>query len=173
MQAAESVFGHDSRAVIAQLSTGVGTQPEWPYWQALVAAQFVATAIASTGGVTSGLDWLIGQIPARSLAKPPRALLHETVRICDPDRDWEALRALPGGETITQAWPQRATALAAYRTHFPGPHTEGVNVNDVLGSLLHAHFVRSVGIDFDAEAMCLYLARSAAMAYQARARRPQ
>jgi len=171
MQAAEAVFGHDSRAVIAQLSTGLGTQPEWPHWQALVAAQSVAIVSAFTGSVHNGIRWLIEQIPPRSPAKPPRALLDETVRICNPDHDWEALSALTGGQEVIEAWQQRTVALAAYRTNFPGLHTEGINVNDVLGSLLHANFVRSVGIDFDQEAMCLYLARSAAMAYQARSRR--
>lgn len=171
MQAAEAVFGHDSRAVIVQLSTGLGAQSDWPHRQALIAAQFVAIVIAFSGCVHSGMRWLIEQIPARSPARPRRLLLDEAVRTCNPDGDWEALRALTGGQAIVEAWQPRAAALAAYRTHFPGPHTEGINVNDVLGSLLHAHFVRSVGIDFDQEAMCLYLARSAAMAYQAGARR--
>lgn len=170
MHAAEAVFGNDSQAVIAQLSTGLGTRHDWPHWQALTAAQSVAIAIAFTGSVDNAIRWLIEQIPARSPATPRRSLLDEAVRICDPDREWEALRALPGGQAAVDAWQARAVALAAYRTHFPGPHTEGINVDDVLGSLLHAHFVRSVGIDFDAEAMCLYLARSAAMAYQACAR---
>ncbi|MFD0594004.1 hypothetical protein ACFQZ4_17250 [Catellatospora coxensis] len=38
----------------------------------------------------------------------------------------------------------------------------------MLGSLAHAHFIRAVGVDFDDEAICLYLARSAALAWTAR-----
>ena len=98
----------------------------------------------------------------------PRAQFAEAVRLADPRGDWAALRAVPGGGAIVEAWAERDAALAAYRAHLPGPDTHGIAVDDVLGSLLHVHFVRAVAVDFPEEAVCLYLARAAALAWKAR-----
>ncbi|WP_444951028.1 hypothetical protein [Micromonospora ureilytica] len=57
-------------------------------------------------------------------------------------------------------------ALAIYRAHLTGPHTDGIDTDDVLDSLMHAHYISAVGIDFDDEDQCRYLAR----AYFARSR---
>lgn len=160
MAAAEAVFRTDSRAVIAQL----GLQAR-PHRQALVAAHTAAIAVAFTGSVTAGMQWLAGHVPATAPSPVPRPVFSEAVRIADPSGDWAALRAAPGGSAITSAWQARAQALARYRGHVPGPHTEGIDADDVLGSLLHTHFIRAVGIDFDDEAICLHLARAAAVAW--------
>ncbi|MFJ8691208.1 lantibiotic dehydratase [Micromonospora wenchangensis] len=165
MQAAEAVFIADSHAVLTQLR-----EPARPSRQALVAAQIAAIAVAYTGSVDAGMRWLVDHVPATAPQPVERPLFREAVRLAHPGDDWAALRAVPGGTAVVDAWKNRAAALAVYRTHLPGPHTDGINGDDVLGSLMHAHYIRAVGIDFDDEDRCRYLARAAALAYFARSR---
>ncbi|MFD8703647.1 lantibiotic dehydratase [Kitasatospora sp. NPDC059648] len=157
--AAEEVFRADSAAVLAQLS-----QPSLPDRQALLAAHAAAIAAGFTGSPTAGLRWLVNNVPAHAPAVVPRPVFKEAVRLADPARDWAALRAEPAGTAIADAWAGRHQALDAYRRHFPSPHTQGVQADDVLGSLLHCSYVRAHRIDFDDEAQVLYLARAAALA---------
>jgi thiopeptide-type bacteriocin biosynthesis protein len=161
--AAEKVFQADSRAVVAQL-----TQPRRPQQRTLVAAHTFAIASAFLGSPEAGARWLIEHVPHGAPAPVPRPLYAEAVRLSDPSGDWEALRAVPGGEATVSAWAGRAAALAAYRLHLPGPHAEGIAVDDVLTSLLHVHFVRHVAVNFPEEEVCLHLARAAALAFTAR-----
>jgi thiopeptide-type bacteriocin biosynthesis protein len=164
--AAEEVFRADSRAVVAQLA-----QPRRPARRALVAAHFLAIAAAFLGGPRAGARWLIDRVPPAAPERVARPQFAEAVRLADPSGDWAALRAAPGGAAIVSGWADRAAALAAYRPHLPGPHTEGIAVDDVLTSLLHVHFVRHVAVNFPEEEVCLYLARAAALAFTARTRR--
>jgi thiopeptide-type bacteriocin biosynthesis protein len=164
LRAAEKVFGTDSHALLVQLRL-----PHRPHRQALVAAHTVAIATAFTGSTEAGMRWLIEHIPAAAPAKITRPLFAEAVRISDASAGWAALRAAPGGSAIADAWTARDQALATYRACFPGPDTRGVDVDDVLGSLMHVNYVRACGIDFPDEAECLYLARAAALAWRARA----
>ncbi|QFG27150.1 lantibiotic dehydratase [Actinomadura sp. WMMB 499] len=162
--AARAVFAADSQASLVQL----GTAPR-PHPHALVAAQAVAIAVGFTGGVAEGMRWLVEHVPAGAPARVPRPVFEGAVRIADPSGGWAALRAAPGGAPIARAWQPRDRALAEYRPHFPGPHTEGIAFDDVLASLMHVNFVRTGGIDFDEEAIGLYLARAAALSWTARA----
>lgn len=163
--AAEAVFTADSRAVLAQLS-----QNQRPHRQALAAAHFAAIACAFTGSTTAGMEWLINHVPASAPAPVPRPLFTEAVSVADPHENFRALRHTPGGAAIVQAWHQRSTALATYRTHFPSHDTTGIQVDHVLDSLLHTHFLRACSIDAEEKAVCLYLARAAALAYHSRRR---
>ncbi|SCF28872.1 thiopeptide-type bacteriocin biosynthesis domain-containing protein [Micromonospora purpureochromogenes] len=165
MQAAEAVFIADSHSVLTQLR-----QPVRPSRQALVAAHTAAIAVAFTGSVDAGMRWLVDHVPATAPQPVPRPLFREAVHLAHPGGDWATLRAAAGGTAIVDAWKNRDVALAVYRTHLPGPHTDGIDVDDVLGSLMHAHYIRAVGIDFDDEDQCRYLARAAALAYFARSR---
>jgi lantibiotic biosynthesis protein len=162
-KAVEEVFHTDSQALVAQLSL-----PTRPHRQALVAAHSVAITVAFTGSTAAGMQWLLDHIPAVAPASVPRPVFTEAVRIADPRNDWAALRDLVGGGAIVDAWLPRVGAVAAYRNHLDGPQAQGVAVDDVLGSLMHAHFVRACGIDFDDEAIGLYLARATALAWRAR-----
>ncbi|WP_431954175.1 lantibiotic dehydratase [Actinacidiphila sp. bgisy167] len=162
-QAAEEVFRTDSRALLTQLR-----QRDRPERRALVAAHTVAIASAFLGSTAAGMRWLIDHIPATAPQPVPRPQFTEAVRLADPRHDWSALRSLPGGPQTVAAWADRDTALAAYRSHLPGPDTHGINADDVLNSLLHVHFVRHVAVDFPEEALCLYLARAAALTWTAR-----
>ncbi|MFE2726337.1 lantibiotic dehydratase [Kitasatospora sp. NPDC059327] len=160
---AEEVFRTDSAAVLAQLS-----QPVLPGRLALLAAHAVAIAAGFTGSASAGLRWLVANVPAKPPVPVPRPVFAEAVRLADPHGGWAALRAEPGGAAVVDAWAARHRALDAYRRFFPGPRTEGVDADDVLGSLLHCGYVRAHRIDFDDEAQVLYLARATALARLAR-----
>ncbi|MFD5915420.1 lantibiotic dehydratase [Kitasatospora sp. NPDC058201] len=157
--AAEQVFRTDSAAVLAQLS-----QPALPGRPALLAAQAVAIATGFTGSTSDGLRRLVANVPAKPPATVPRPVFREAVRLADPADGWASLRAEPGGTAVVEAWAERHRALDAYRSFFPGPDTEGVDTDDVLGSLLHCSYVRAYRIDFEDEAQVLYLARATALA---------
>ncbi|WP_089227176.1 lantibiotic dehydratase [Actinacidiphila glaucinigra] len=165
-EAAEEVFRADSRAVLAQLR-----QYPRPHQRALVAAHFVAIASAFLGSTQAGMRWLIGHVPPTAPGPVPREHFIDAVHLADPSGSWAALREIPGGAAILAAWADRDAALAAYRPHLPGPDTQGIDVDDVLTSLLHVHFVRHVAVNFPEEEICLYLARAAALAFTARTSR--
>ncbi|OHV61349.1 lantibiotic dehydratase [Pseudofrankia sp. BMG5.36] len=159
---AEEVFRADSAAVLTQLR-----QPSRPHRQALVAVQAVAIATAFTGSTIAAMSWLLDRIPAPAPAKTPRPVFSASVCLADPADGWAQLRAAGGGPII-DGWAARGEVLTAYRKHLDGPDCDGIAPDDVLTSLLHAHFVRACGIDFDDEAIGLYLARSAALSWRAR-----
>ncbi|MFE2727181.1 lantibiotic dehydratase [Kitasatospora sp. NPDC059327] len=163
--AAEEVFRTDSATVLTQLS-----QPSPPDRQALLAAHAVAITAGFTGSATAGLRWLVANVPAKPPAAVARPVFRAAVRLADPADGWAALRAEPGGAAIVDAWADRHRALDAYRRLFPGPSTQGVAPDDVLGSLLHCGYVRAHRIDFDDEAQVLHLARTAALARLSRNR---
>ncbi|MEZ0070260.1 thiopeptide-type bacteriocin biosynthesis protein [Streptacidiphilus sp. MAP12-20] len=159
--AVEEVFRADSRALLAQLR-----ERHRPEERALVAAHTIAIASSFLGGTAAGTRWLIDNLPAAPVPVPRPEFTH-VVRLADPSRDWAALRAVPGGGVVVDAWRARDLALASYRRHLLGRDAEGVDPDDVLASLLHTHFVRHVGVDFDEEAACRHLARAAAQAWTA------
>ncbi|MFI8952190.1 lantibiotic dehydratase [Streptomyces sp. NPDC053750] len=162
--AAEDVFRADSHAVLAQLS-----QPRRPHERTLVAAHTVSIASAFLGSTEAGMRWLIDHVPPTAPGPPvPRPQFSDAVRLADPGDDWAALRAAPAGAAMVSAWADRDAALAAYRRHLPGPHTQGIALDDVLTSLLHVHFVRHIAVNFPEEEVCLHLARAAALAWTAR-----
>jgi thiopeptide-type bacteriocin biosynthesis protein len=88
------------------------------------------------------------------------------MRLADPSGDWAALRALPGGQQLAQAWSRRRSALTTYRAQLS--RIDGPNPDPILASLLHLHHARVVGMARDSERICLRLARAAALAWVAR-----
>jgi thiopeptide-type bacteriocin biosynthesis protein len=169
LHAAERVFAADSRAVLTQLQ-----HTRRPHRQALIAAHSAAIAVAYLGDVTTGMRWLIEHLPAAaprtSVARP---VFNEALRIANPDGGFAALRAAPGGAAITGAWQPRDAALAAWRAllDVPGTATAGIRPDDALRHVLHGHYIRAYGIDFDDEPVCLHLTRAAALAWTARTSR--
>jgi thiopeptide-type bacteriocin biosynthesis protein len=165
---AERVFAADSRSVCAQLRVA-----DRPDRIALAAAHIVAIATAFTGNAAAGMRWLIDHMPVPAPATPiARPLFTQAVRLADPEDDWAALRAAPGGEQIAAGWPDRDAAVAAYRAVLPDVECgtgdcAGIIPGQVLTSLIHAHVIRAIGIDRAAEAAAGHLARSAALAWRA------
>jgi thiopeptide-type bacteriocin biosynthesis protein len=164
LASAEEVFGADSRALLAQFA-----QPALPQPQALAAAHFVAIVAGFTGSVEAGTRWLIEHGRTDATPAPARPLLEEAVALADTSGDWAALRAAPGGDAVAATFAPRAAALARYRARLAD--AEGIDPDEVLASLLHAHHIRAAGIDRDGERTCMHLARAAALAFAARSGR--
>ena len=162
LAAVEDVFRADSAAIMTQLR-----EAHRPGRMALMAAASVSIAIAFCGNTSAGMAWLIDNLPATSRTAIDRAVLAEGIRLANPDHGWAALREQPGGPAIVDAWRPRDLALAAYRSHLPGPHTIGVDADDVLGSLLHLAHARGYRVDFADEAIVFSLARAAAKRWMA------
>lgn len=162
LDAVEAVFAADSRTVLTQLA-----QPARPHHYALAAANFAALAIAFTSDAAAGMRWLIGHVPATPPAAVPRPVFAAAQRLADPREDFRALRREAGGAAIVGTWADRAAAVAEYRSRLDGPDATGVDADAALGSLLHTHFLRACGIEPEDKAVCLYLARAAALAFTA------
>lgn len=165
LAAAEQVFAADSHAVLTQLQ-----QHDRPHRQALIAAHTVAIATAYLGDVAAGLRWLVEQLPATAPRTPaPRPVFAEAIRLANPSDGWAPLRAAAGGAAIVDAWRPRDLALTTWRAQLeaPGPDSAGIDRNDALRHILHGHYIRAYGVDFDDEPVCLHLARSAALAWTA------
>jgi class I lanthipeptide synthase len=163
MAAAEKVFAADSRALAGQFA-----EPSRPHDQVLCAANFVAIAAGFTGSAEAGTRWLIEHAKPESRSPHPGPGVAEAaVGLANPGDDWAALRAVPGGGTITGTWAARRPALADYRARLAA--ADGIDPDAVLVSLLHAHHIRAAGIDREDECTCLHLARSVALAWSARA----
>lgn len=162
LDAAEAVFTADSRTVLTQL-----TQPAPPHRHALAAANFAAITIAFTGDATAGMRWLIDHVPAKPPTAVPRPVYAAAQRLADPREDFHALRREPAGSAIVDTWATRCAAVTEYRSRLDGPDADGVDSDAALGSLLHTHFLRACGIEAEDKAVCLYLARAAALAFAA------
>lgn len=160
MAAAETVFGTDSRAAIAQLAL-----PSTVHRQALTAASLVAIVTGFTGSTATGMRWLIEHAKTEPTASAPRPVLGAAVRLADPADDWAALRSESGGAAVVHAWELRRRSLDVYRTQV---RRAGFDVDAVLVALLHAHHIRAAGIDVDDERGALRLARAAALSWAAR-----
>ncbi|GAB3288946.1 lantibiotic dehydratase [Parasphingorhabdus pacifica] len=164
MEAAESVFAADSRAVLAQLHT-VDHRDGVPA-RALAAASMVNLACSFHDAPAEGMRWLIETARTPSGPAPERALRDTALRLADPRDDWATVRALPGGGDLAAAWQERRRALVAYRSALEdsGRHDPAT----MLADLLHLHHVRMTGVSLDAERVCLRLARAAALSWTAR-----
>nr|WP_034094191.1 lantibiotic dehydratase [Streptacidiphilus albus] len=163
LTAAEQVLAADSAVVLTQLA-----QPALADRKALVAVHFAAMALAFTGDADSAMTWLIDHVPATAPSGVRRQALQQAVRLADPRADFRALRETAHGAAMVDAWTPRSQALADYRSHLPGPDTQGIDPDAALDSLLHTHYLRAYSIDPADKAVCLYLARAAALAHNAR-----
>ena len=162
LDAVETVFTTDSGTVLTELA-----QPARPHRHALAAANFTSLAIAFTGDTTAGMHWLLNHVPATSPGPVPRQIYKTAQRLADPREDFHTLRTQPAGAAIVGTWAARSAAIAEYRSRLEGPDAIGVDPDSALGSLLHTHFLRACGIEPADKAVCLYLARAAALAYTA------
>ena len=135
----------------------------------LAAVNFAAISIAFAGDTAAGMRWLIEHVPAKAPTAVPRPVFAAAQRLADPLEDFCALRREAGGAEIVGTWAARAAAVAEYRSRLDGPDATGVDPDAALGSLLHTHFLRACGIEPEDKAVCLYLARVAALAFTAQA----
>ncbi|MPZ64706.1 MAG: lantibiotic dehydratase [Pseudonocardiaceae bacterium] len=163
MTAAESVFAADSAATIAQRTHTASSGA--PHQQALTAASLVDLTTTLMGGVGDGMRWLIDHIDQIPTPASAREVYDQAIHLANPRDQWAALRAIPGGEHIANAWARRRTALAAYRETITA--TDEITLDSVLPALLHLQHVRMAGIAPDTERACHRLARAAALSWTA------
>lgn len=162
MTAAEALFAADSTAALAQRASLAKSGAADP--AALTAASLVDLAAAFAGDHSKGARWLIDHLTNEPLAAPARAVYDQALHLASPGQS--ALRQLPGGNEIIDAWLQRQAAVSAYRavldrSGWPPP-------DPVLASLLHLHCVRANGIAPESERLAHRLARAAALSQNAR-----
>lgn len=160
LAAAETIFAADSHTVLSQLNL-----PDRTPRQVLTASNFVAIASAFTNSTADAMRWLTQYARADLDQAPPRQLLTAAVRLADPTGNWAGLRATTAGSAIADSWSARDQALRAYRVE---AGRTGLDLDQLLNSLLHVHHIRAVGIDRTEEAVCLRLARAAALSWTAR-----
>ena len=160
--AAEAVFATDSAAVRAQMiaTTGRGGPPR----QAMTAASLLDIATAFLDGPVQARRWLTEHAHTQRPA-PARSIYDQAVKLADPAHT--ALTATPSGTAVLTCWQSRTTALAGYRNAL---HAAGIDAATLLPDLLHLHHTRVAGPDRAAEAVCLHLARAAALSWNARAK---
>lgn len=159
---AEQVFAADSRTVLLQLAYAQQTDTDV---RAVAGAGLcaLATGLLDTG---AGLDWLLYHVPHRIGVRVERGLHQRAVRLGDVSSGWAELRESAAGRDLLRGWAARASLLADYRHQL---EQQGeLKAGDVLGSLLHLHTVRMLGIDPDNERLVHHLARAAASAACAR-----
>ena len=152
-EAAEQVFAADTQAAVAQLT--MAQTADIPA-QALAAASMVRLAAAFAPDQTTGLRSLVACLRHRHgpIERDLRDLTRHLSGVAVV-----ALRELPGGGRVVEAWQARAIALDAYRRALTGQR----DPTSVLRTLLHDHHVRAVGVDPDVEQTSCRLARAAAM----------
>ncbi|MFI6900335.1 lantibiotic dehydratase [Nonomuraea sp. NPDC050394] len=159
LDAAEDVFATDSASALAQLQAA--NARGGPDLRAVTAASMLDLAIGLLGEPGAAMRWLIVNT-CPSSAAPGRALYEQAVALAHP-HDPAARTALPYGGDLAAAWARRRDRLADYRHALPDPAA-------LLPDLLHLHHARSAGLDPDREALCLHLARAAALSWSARTR---
>ncbi|MGW2196939.1 thiopeptide-type bacteriocin biosynthesis protein, partial [Streptosporangium sp. NPDC001682] len=160
MELAEEVFAADSAAVLAQLQTV--TLQGGPDLRTITAAGMLDLAIGWLGDTGAAMRWLI--VNTRPVAPAPaRTLYDQAVTLANPYHRGD-VTSLPNGENIAACWAQRRAQLAGYRHVLR-------DAAELLPDLLHLNHARVAGTDPGHEALCLHLARAAALSWSAHARR--
>ncbi|MCD0446280.1 lantibiotic dehydratase [Glycomyces sp. A-F 0318] len=166
MRAAETVFAADTAAALAQIRHAA-TAPA--ITQALCAASLIDLVIAFTGSVDAGMDWLVDHVD-RSGPPLDRDAAATLAGFLDPGSGSPTrLAAAASASGVLDAWQDRRRAVAAYRRELL-INGRG-DLDAVLSSLLHLHYIRAIDIDPESERACLRLARAAALAWRSRNRR--
>lgn len=155
--AAETWFAADSAAATAELAAARARRGPDP--RALAAASMLAIVADIAGGTAEAATWMITRTRTCP-SPPPRALYNEAVTLAGPG----GMAAVPGSSAVTAAWEARRQAATAYRDALPAPFP----ASGVLPDLLHLHHARLIGPDLASEAVCLHLARAAALSWTAR-----
>ncbi|MBB5998748.1 lantibiotic dehydratase [Streptomonospora salina] len=166
LEAAESVFAADSTAARAQISA------RHLHPRVVTAASMVDLATAMAGERAEAMHWLLERRPVPSRGASLREEVRQAVELFDPSQEYAALRALPGGEDIADSWEKRRRAAMAYCRRLQQDPTAPAPAG-VLGSLLHLHHVRTLGIDPDSERETEHIARAVALAWRARRTAPR
>lgn len=126
-----------------------------------------AEAAAFAPGPAAGYEALVRCLDQGS-GPPDRSCRDLACGLADPAGGLAALRALPGGDTVAEAWDRRDVALAGYHEQLSAQRDPGT----VPRTLLHEHHMRVIGLDPVIEKQTGRLARAAALRHLALAGRP-
>ncbi|MEU3133186.1 lantibiotic dehydratase [Streptomyces sp. NPDC006854] len=161
LAAAERYFSADTAAALAQMRLALPAD----LCPGVTAASYVDIATGLLGSPGDGRTWLTQHLLRGDGASAPRPMQALVLRLTDSDDAGPALADFAGGDAVLNAWQHRREALVHYRHALD---TAGLDPSDVLPSLLHMHHNRVAGIDPDAEALCLRMARAAALSWTVR-----
>jgi thiopeptide-type bacteriocin biosynthesis protein len=139
LAAAERVFAADTACAAAQIAVA---QASGIPAQALAAASMAHLAASFAPDPQTGYRALAGCL-RREHGPLDRTLRDHALGLADPDGDYRAVRALPGGEAVATAWTARDIVLTAYHRALARQR----DPRTVLRTLLHEHHVRAVGVD--------------------------
>ncbi|UJW32457.1 lantibiotic dehydratase family protein [Saccharothrix sp. AJ9571] len=156
LTAAEQVFATDTTAAIAQLAAA---QASGIPAQALAAASMAHLAASFAPDPQTGYRALLGCL-RQEHGPLDRELRDQALEMTDPDPQYRAVRALPGGDAVGAAWRARDTALHTYHGVLA---QQGREPGVVLRTLLHEHHIRAVGVDPTFEQETGRLARAVAL----------
>ncbi len=154
LAAAEQVWAADTAAGVAQLAMAAAGAPG----QAVAAASMTRIAAAFAPGPAAGYHALVRCLDQGS-GPLDRSCRDLACSLADPAGGLAALRALPGGDSVAEAWGRRDTALAGYHEELSAQRDPGT----VLRTLLHEHHMRALGLDPAFEKQTGRLARAAAL----------
>jgi thiopeptide-type bacteriocin biosynthesis protein len=169
MDAAEALFAADSAAARAQIHSLGGARHVFP--RALTAASMVDLAVSVTGGRASGMGWLLSHRPGQRAGKLVRDEVSQAIALAEPTDDHAAVCDLPDGELVAEAWRARRRAADTYARCLQRSPA-ALSPDSVLGSLMHLHHIRAIGIDPDGEQLTERTARAVALAWSARTDTP-
>ncbi|MEV6871656.1 lantibiotic dehydratase [Amycolatopsis sp. NPDC051128] len=156
LTAAVQVFATDTTAAIAQLAAA---QTSGVPAQALAAASMAHLAASFAPDSQTGYRALLGCLQQEH-GPLDRELRDCALAVADPDQQYRAVRALPGGDAVAAAWRARDTALHAYHGVLA---LQGREPGVVLRTLLHEHHIRAIGVDPTFEKETGRLARAVAL----------
>jgi thiopeptide-type bacteriocin biosynthesis protein len=163
LAAAEQAWAADTTAAVAQLAMAAAGAPG----QAVAAASMTRVAAAFAPGPAAGYEALVRCLDQGS-GPLDRSCRDLACSLADPAGGLAALRALPGGDAVAEAWDRRDAALARYHEQLSAQRDPGT----VLRTLLHEHHMRALGLDPVFEKQTGRLARAAALRHLALAGRP-
>jgi thiopeptide-type bacteriocin biosynthesis protein len=154
LAAAEQAWTADTVAAVAQLAMAAAGTPG----QAVAAASMSRIAATFAPATAAGHQALVRCLDQGGgpLDRSRRDL---ACALADPAGGLAALRGLPGGQAVAEAWDGRDAALAEYHEQLSAQRDPGT----VLRTLLHDHHMRALGLDPATEKQTGRLARAAAL----------
>lgn len=161
---AERFFAADSAA--ARLQRAATTGMPLTVRKAMTAASLVGITATLTGGPDAAVSWLLSNVPRTPTEAPDRTTRARAITwTCHALDERPSIHGPQPDPQITAAWQRRQTALAEYRSALLDL---GADPTVWIPDLLHLHVIRMLGLLPGAEQECLHLARTGALAWNAR-----
>ncbi|MEU7246148.1 lantibiotic dehydratase [Streptomyces sparsogenes] len=170
MAAAEHAFAADSELALDIASLLIHGELDLPR-DLLAAANHLD--LIRTLAPADWKTWLLGAYPKNNrYHKAFQTYRRRAMTLLDPSDDWKALRAVPGGEQLRDAWRRRAPRVTAYGRLIRRMTAEGLLDSDrtEFSSLLHLSHNRHTGTEADAEHSSYAVLRGFAQAQLDKAR---